>query len=190
MGVERLHAVLRAGLQVALDHVRLAVANAGANGVGRSHDLEGGDAPMYLAVGVELRQEDLGDHGLESGGELGPDLRLLVGRERVDDTVDCLGRASGVERTEDQVAGFSGRHSGADSLDIAHFAYQDHVRVLTEGAADGLGEARHVIADLTLGDERLGRLVVEFDRIFNRDYVYAALVVDDVQHRGEGSGLT
>ena len=190
MGVEGLHAVLCAGLQVALDHIRLAVADTGANGVCGGHDLEGGDATVNLAIGVELRQEYLGDHGLKSGGELCPDLGLLVGREGVDDTVDGLCGAGGVEGTEDEVAGFCGCHGGTDGLDIAHFADEDHIGVLTEGAADGLGEARHVVADLTLGYERLGRLVVEFDRIFNRDDVHAALVVDDVEHRGEGSGLT
>ena len=167
----------------------LVVADAAADGGRGEHDLERGDSAVHLAVRVELRQEDLGDDGLESHGELRAHLLLLVGWEGVHDTVDRLGRAGGVERTEHQVARFGGGDGRADRLEVAHFAHEDHVGVLAEGAADGLGEARHVRADFALGDERLARGVVEFDRVLDRDDVHAALAVDDVDHRGEGGGL-
>ena len=144
---------------------------------------------MHLAVRVELRQEDLRDDRLQAHGELRAHLFLLVGGEGVHDTVDRLGRAGGVERTEHEVARFGGGDGRADRLEVAHFAHEDHVGVLTEGAADGLGEARHVRADFALGDERLARGVVEFDRVLDRDDVHAAFAVDDVDHRGEGGGL-
>ena len=140
---------------------------------------------MHLAVLVELRQEYLRDDGLQSGRELGPHLLLLVRRERVDDTVDRLRRARRVQRAEDEVARLGRGDRGSDRLEVAHFADEDHVRVLSQRAADRLREARHVVPDLALGDERLRGRVVEFDRVLDGDDVHAALVVDDVQHRGE-----
>ncbi len=53
------------------------------------------------------------------------------------------------------------RDGGLDRFQIAHFADQDHVGVLPQGAAQGLGKARHVDADLALVD---GRLLVRGDR--------------------------
>ena len=145
---------------------------------------------MHLAVRVELRQEDLRDHGLEADGELRAHLLLLVGGEGVHDTVDRLGRAGGVERAEHEVARFGGGDGCADRLEVVHFAHEDHVRVLAERAADRLGEARHVGADLALRDKRLAGGVVEFDRVFDRDDVYAAFAVDHVEHRGERGRFT
>ena len=86
--------------------------------------------------------------------KLGADLLLLVGREGVDDAVDRAGRAGGVQRGEDQVAGLGRRDGGLHRLEVAHFADQDHVRVLAQAAAQRLGEGRHVDADLALGDRR------------------------------------
>ena len=82
-GVERDHAVLRAGLDVGADLEGLVVADAAADGGRGEHDLERGDSAVHLAVRVELRQEDLRDHGLEAGRELRADLRLLVCGEGV-----------------------------------------------------------------------------------------------------------
>ena len=188
--VERDHAELRAGLHVALDHVRLVVADAALDGRRGDHDLEGGDTAVHLAVRFELRQEDLGDHGLQTRGELRADLLLLVRRERIDDTVDGLRRAGGVQGAEHEVARFGGGDGRADGLKVAHFAHEDHVRVLAERAADRLGEAWHVIADLALRDKGFRGRVVEFDRVLNRDDVHAALVVDHVEHRGERGRFT
>ena len=87
-----------------------------------------------------------------------------------------------MQRAEHQVTRFSGGDGRTDRLEVAHFADEDDVRVLTQGAANGLGEARDVVTDFTLGHERLGGLVIEFDRVFNGDDVHRTLVVDDVEH--------
>ena len=90
-----------------------------------------------------------------------------------------------MQGAEDEVAGFGGGDRRGDRLEVAHFADEDHVRVLAERAADRLGERRHVVADLALGDKRVLRGVVEFDRVLDGDDVDVALAVDDVDHRGE-----
>ena len=90
-----------------------------------------------------------------------------------------------MQGSEDQVARFSGSDGGRYCLEVAHFADENHVGVLAERAANRLCKARHVVADFALRDERLRGRVVEFDRVLDRDDVDAALVVDDVEHRGE-----
>ena len=76
----------------------------------------------------------------------------FVGK-RVDDTVDRLGRAGGVQRAEDQVARFRRRDGRFDRFQVAHFTDQNHVRVLAQRAAQRFGEVRHVHADLALRDD-------------------------------------
>ena len=107
-------------------------------------------------------------------------------REDVDDAVDrALGRV-GVQRAEDDVAGFGRRDGRLDRLQVAHFADQDDVGVHPQGAADGLGEVGHVDADLALVDRRLLVLVVVLDRVFDRDDVVVEVVVDVVDHAAPG----
>ena len=149
VAVEGLHAPLAAGLDVGGDAEGLVVAYEGADGGGGDHDLEGGDAAGAVLAG----HEGLGDDGDEGGGELGPDLLLLVGGEGVDDAVDGAGGAGGVEGGEDEVAGFGGGDGRLHGLEVAHFADEDDVRVLAEGAAEGLREGGDVDADFALGDD-------------------------------------
>ena len=100
------------------------------NGVAIMH-LDRGDTA--LAVGA--RHEALRDDGLEDAGELQADLPLLVRREHRDDAVDALGGVEGVQRREHEVAGLGGEQRRFDGLEVAHFADQDDVRILTQGAA-------------------------------------------------------
>ena len=92
------------------------------------------------------------------------------------------GGAVGVQRAEDQVAGFGGGDGGGDGRQIAHFADQHDVGVLTQGTAEGLGEDRHVDADLALHDDRFFVGVVIFDGVFHRDDVAVEVLVDVVDH--------
>ena len=43
---------------------------------------------------------------------------------------------------EDEVAGLGGGQRGRDRLEVAHLADEDHVRVLAQRGAQGLGERR------------------------------------------------
>ena len=67
--------------------------------------------------------------------------------------------------------GLRRRDRRLDRLQVAHFADQDHVRVLPQGAADRLGETGHVHADFPLVDRRLLVRVIELDRVLDRDDV-------------------
>ena len=74
---------------------------------------------------------------------------------------------------------------GADRLEVAHLADEDHVRVLAERGAEGLAEAGRVDADLALVDDAALVAVHELDRILDREDVVGAVAVDLVDHRGE-----
>ena len=94
-------------------------------------------------------------------------------------------RAVGVQRAEHHVARFGGGDGRFDRFQVAHFADQDHVRVLPQGAADRLGEARHIDADLALVDRRFLVVVIELDRVFDRDDVVIDVLVDVVDQAGQ-----
>ena len=122
---------------------------------------------------------------VERSGEHRAHLRVLVQREEVDDAVDRFGRVQGVQGREDQVAGFRRGQAGLDRLLVSHLSDQDHVRVLTQDAAQGADERFGVGADLALLDDRLAVAVQELDRVFQRDDVLGHRVVDVLDHRRE-----
>jgi len=124
--VQRLHAVLLAGLHHRRDLLDLLVPNQGPDRGCHDEDLARHDAPPPLG----FLQQRLGDDALEHERELGADLRLLVRRKHVDDAVDALHRGIGVQRRERQVPRLGDRQRGGDRLEVAHFAHQHDVRVL------------------------------------------------------------
>ena len=95
-----------------------------------------------------------------------------------------------VQRAEHEVAGLGGGQRGADRLEVAHLADEDHVRVLAERGAEGLAEAGGVHPDLALVDDAALVAVDELDRVLDREDVVGAVAVDLVDHRGERRRLT
>ena len=72
------------------------------------------------------------------------------GRENVDDTIDRLGGARGVQRAENKVTGGCGGQRQFDCFQVAHFADEDDVRVFAQGAAQRGGKRARVHADLAM----------------------------------------
>ena len=149
---------------------------------GGGHEHLGGDA---AAVAVGGRQQRLGDDALEADRELRADLALLVGREDVDDAVDRLRRVLRVQRGEDEVAGLGRGQRGADRLQVAHLADEDHVGVLAQRGLEAEREGLRVGAQLALVDDALLVRVQELDRVLDREDVLVARLVDLVDDRGE-----
>jgi hypothetical protein len=135
------------------------------------------------------RHQRLRHDPLEHEGELRAHLRLLRGREHVDDARDRLGRRVGVQRRERQVARLGDGQRGLDGLQVAHLAHQQHVGVLAERVLERAREALRVGADLALVDDAPLVAVHELDRVLDRDDVAAALAVDLVEHRRERGAL-
>jgi len=67
-------------------------------------------------------------------------LFLFRRRKDGDDTVNAFHRIQGVQGGEDHVAGFSRMQRRADGFQVAHFADQDHVWILTQTGAQGRPE--------------------------------------------------
>ena len=79
--------------------------------------------------------------------------------------------------------------SGADGFKVAHFADQDHVRILTERGAQSGRERRCVHFDLALVDVAFLVAVQEFDWVFDGDDMLGAGGVDAIDHGSERGGL-
>ena len=93
----------------------------------------------------------LRDDRLEHAGQLQADLLLLVRRKDGDDAVDRFGGVERVERREHEVAGLGGEQAGFDRFEVAHFADEDDVGVLTQRAAQRLRERARVDRRLRAG---------------------------------------
>ena len=148
------------------------------------HDLDGRDSPA-----ADARQQPLADHAAKRPGEHGHDLRLLFGREELDETGQGLGRVDRVERREHEMTRLRCLQRHVRGLGVAKLAYQDHVGVLTQDPAERLPEAVGVDSDLALVDDAVLVLVQELDRILDRDDVLRARAVDVVDHGRERRGL-
>src|SRR5829696_1191105 len=172
--LERHHPAGGSGLHDRVDLLDLRLADQVPDGVVGKQDLDGG----HSAGPVRGRDECLGHHALEGGGDLRPDLSLLGGREDVDQAVDRRRGVLRVQRGEDEVAGLGGRERGRDRLEVAHLAEEDHVGVLAERAAKRVCEGRRVGADLALVDDAVLVPVEELDRVLDRDDVIRPGPVD------------
>ncbi len=83
------------------------------------------------------------------------------------------------------MAGLGGLQRGLGGLAVAQLADQDHVRVLTERAAERLVERLGVEPDLALVDDAALVAVQDLDRILDRDDVLPARLVDVADDRRE-----
>ena len=182
--VHQLHAVLGPGLDRRTDAEHLVLADQVGDAGGDHQDFVGG-----TPAAADPRQQRLGQDADDRRGQLRADLVLQVARKGVDDPVDRALGTVGVQRAEHHVARFGRRDRRRDRLQVTHFADQDHVRVLPQGAADGLRETRHVDADLALIDRRFLVVVVELDRILDRDDVVVDVLVDVVHQAGQRRAL-
>ena len=95
---------------------------------------------MARPLPADLRQQALAHDAFQHQRQLRANLRLLVGRKNVDNSVDGRGCRVGVQRAESQVAGFSDTQRRLDGFQVAHFADQHHVRIFTEGGAQSVGK--------------------------------------------------
>ena len=152
---------------------------------GGDHDFDGGNAALVVGAAHQA----LADDGFQRGGHLQANLFLLRRRKDGDDALNRFGGVERVQGGENQVAGFGGEQRGGNGFEVAHFADQNHVGVLTQGGAQRGREVRGVDFDFALVDEALLVAVQKFDGVFNGDDVIGAGGVDAVDHGGQGGGL-
>src|SRR6266705_5789442 len=186
--IERLHAVL-AGARGdgVVNQARLVrVDDAIADVAGGDHDFAG----RHAAFVIRAAHQALRDDGLQRGGKLQTNLFLFRRREDRDNTLNRFRGVESVQSGKNQVAGFRGEQRRGNGFEVAHFADQNHVRVLTTGGARRGGKVRGIHFDFALVDEAFLVAVQELDGVFDGDQVVGAVGVDAVDHRRQGGGLT
>ncbi len=87
------------------------------------------------------------------------------------------------------MAGFGGEQRGGNGFEVAHFADQDDVGILTQSGAQRGGKVRGVNFDFALVDEAALVTVQKLDGVLDGDEVVGAIGVDAVDHGGERGGL-
>jgi hypothetical protein len=186
--IESLHAVLAgAGGDGVVDQTRFVrVDDAIADVSGGDHDFDGGDTAFVIGAANEALRND----GFQRGGKLQANLFLLRRREDGDNTLNRFGGVQSVQGGKHEVAGFRGEQRGGNSFEVAHFADQNHVGVLTESSAQRRGKVRGVHFHFALIDEAFFVAVQKLDGIFDGDEMVGAIGVDAVDHRGQRGGLT
>ncbi len=91
---------------------------------------------------------------------------------------------------KNQVASFGSQQSGRNGFQVAHFADQNYIRILTESGAQCGREIRGVHFDFALVDETTLVAMQKLDRVLDGDQVIGPRGVDAVNHRGKSGGLT
>ena len=87
----------------------------------------------HPAAAVAARDQPLRDEGPDVERQVHQQLRAAFLGEEVDDPVERLVGAVGVQRGEAEVAGLGERDRVVHRLALAHLADQDHVRRLAQG---------------------------------------------------------
>ena len=94
-----------------------------------------------------------------------------------------------MERREHEVTRLGRGQRGRDGLEVPHLAEEDHVGVLAQRRAQGLGEGGSVGADLALRDDAAFVPVHELDWILDGEDVVGLVAIDLVDHRRERGRL-
>ena len=185
MVVQKLHPEFLTRLDRGGDAVCFVLANEVPDCNGDDHELERCDHPANVGSGHQCLAQDRN----ERLGQLNANLFLLIYRKLIDDTRYRPVGGGRVQRSEDQVPRLGGPQSCLHCLQVAKLSDQDHVRILAQHAAQGLGKAGHVHPHFALIDHGFLVVVVVFDRLFDRNYVPIETRVDIVDHRRQRGGL-
>ena len=95
-----------------------------------------------------------------------------------------------MQSCKNKVASFSDSDGGLNGLKIAHLADENDIRVFTEDATQGGGEAKGVIVNFALSDDRALRAMGKLNRVFDGNNVGRLFAIDFVNESGESGGFT
>ena len=109
-----------------------------------------------------------------------------MGREDVNDAVNGLRGAGGVQRRQHEVASLGGGDGGGNGFKVAHLADEDDVRILAQDVAQRGGEGAGIGADLALDDDAALVAMQELDRVLDGNDMASARAVDLINHRRQG----
>src|SRR5687767_4416633 len=149
------------------------------------HDLHGRNPPLYALS----RHQPLRDHGPDVERQVHEELLATVVGEEVYDAVEGLVRAVGVQRGEHEVTGLGELDAVFHGVAVADFADQDHIGRLPQRVLERHVPALGVDTHLALRHHAVAMRVYVLDRVLDRDYVTAGLLVAVVDHRRERGRL-
>ena len=132
-GIHEPHAGAAAALHGILQLVHLALTDQIGDRGRVDEDLQCGHAALAAGRGNELLRHD----SAKAGRQHRPHVRLLVGRERVDQSIDGGRGAVRVQSAHHQNAHLGSGHGDAHGLEVAKLADQDDVRVLAQRGQQG-----------------------------------------------------
>ena len=95
-----------------------------------------------------------------------------------------------MEGRDNEVSSFRESEYRRDGLLIAHFSYDEDIRIFSRGISDRLVEARYMFSDLFLVYEAFIIFDDVFDRIFDGDDMPVVVLIEIVHHRHQGCRLT
>ena len=87
-----------------------------------------------------------------------------------------------MQRAEHHVTGFGCCQRQANGLQVAQLTHQNDIRILTQGAAQGVGEGVGMRPKLALGDQAVLGSVYELDRVLNGQDVSTFALIAVVDH--------
>ena len=140
------------------------------------------------ALAVGPREQALRDDAAKVVGETLPSF-LHVRATEGEDTTHGARYVRGVQRRQNEVAGFGGLHRDIHRFFVADLPDEDDIRVLAQGGSEGGSEVGAVDADFPLRNRREVVGVDELDRIFDGDDVDTPRGIEVSDHRGEGRAL-
>ena len=143
-------------------------------------------AVMRIGAGNKLLRNYAGQYHRQ----LHSDLILLVGRERVDNSVDCVYGSGGMHCRKHQVTRFCRGKRGTYTFKVSHFAQNYNVGVLSQYRFKRSGKGRSIVVDFSLSYETLFAVEYEFYRVFDSDNMSASMSVDIIEHRRKRRRLT
>ena len=133
-------------------------------------------AAMRPAAGL-ARNQALCDQRADVERQIHQQLLAALVGEEIDDAVECLVGAVGVQRREHQVPGLGELDAVFHGLAVADLADQDHIRCLPQGVPEGAVPGIGVDADLAVRDDAALVLMHEFHRVLDGDDVAAGFLV-------------
>jgi len=144
-------------------------------------DFDCGDA----AIGALARDQALRDERLQVQRQIHQQLCAAFFGKEVDDAVERLVGAVGVQRRQAEVTGFGEGDRVFHGFAVADLADQDDIGRLAQRVLQRREPVVGVDADLALGDDGFPVLVHVFDRVFDRDDVVGGIFVAMPDHGGE-----
>ena len=177
-----MHTHVAAFLHDLLDFGDMALEDQIGNQGGVQQDFHHGSAAFAILLG----DQTLRNHGLEVERQIHQQLRAPLLREEIDDAVQRLIGAVGVQGGQAQMPGFGKRHCMLHGLVVADFTHQNDVRRLAQGVLQGRIPVVGVEPDLALRHHAVFVRVYELNRVLNRDDVAIGLLIAPVHHSGQG----